>query len=760
MPIPKAVPNPVPIPKSDENETEAGPPYGIIGTLVFVMMIIIPFAIKKSRKKKEKEFVINKKKGIEKEFERQKVIRKARERENSIEDQKIEDQRKKKLKEIDDEFEKQKQLRIKNEADNPETAESIEKTPSVQTTIPHIKITSSTNIASAGYDESQNMLEILFTSKTLYQFFEIPKELFLKLMDSESKGTFFHENIKDRFQYQRLETSNLKSKKHSNSKVSTMNQNPCPKCGIIPNIEDVESVFGMRQSGGKTIRQSYCRKCRGSLIVTPKKPAKPAIPEKLAVEENKEEELRKLYDQIQKKEKQLEEIEKGIEEAEENKEEELRKLYDQIQKKEKQLEEIEKGIEEAEEPSEKTEQNKPKFTPKEIRDFIKSRDSVSDADREMLEKVVELANQFPDESLLGIYENRYLTENTSERVEENQRRLIRFFKIFLNELHRQDALDAKNKKNNLDKLNELISSSLKIIRENPAGIDQRTLMKKLETSEENFERVLPRILRLTNISKELKLVNGVYKYIIQVEDSDKAELSPSNEPKQEIKNKHNLSTQQSQDLSTHPSTANVKQSQKPTLPKSEPEPTLPFNDKIEKEVDNREKESKQQGKKSTKNIMDVDKLADVFIFNSFKLKSDKSKSDKLYFFKNEQLLWQKKISGIFISMIKINFKGECIIVTTKNKIFKLHFIKIDGNEITFSDLKDAPVKIEFSNDILLLKDTRNQLTSYRIIDDTFKVLWQDYLNSRDKFEIKKDKIMIHGKNNSKSCPLYDEWPPS
>jgi len=378
----------------------------------------------------------------------------------------------------------------------------------------------------------------------------------------------------------------------------------------------------------------------------------------------------------------------------------------------------------------------------------------------MLEKVVELANQFPDESLSGIYENRYLTENTSERVEENQRRLIRFFKIFLNELHRQDALDAKNKKNNLDKLNELISSSLKIIRENPAGIDQRTLMKKLETSEENFERVLPRILRLTNISKELKLVNGVYKYIIQVEDSDKAELSPSNEPKQEIKNKHNLSTQQSQDLSTHPSTADVKQSQKPTLPKSEPEPTLPFNDKIEKEVENRKKESKQQGKKSTKNIMDIDKLADVFIFNSFKLKSDKSKSDKLYFFKNEQLLWQKKISGIFISMIKINFKGECIIVTTKNKIFKLHFIKIDGNEITFSDLKDAPVKIEFSNDILLLKDTRNQLTSYRIIDDTFKVLWQDYLNSRDKFEIKKDKIMIHGKNNSKSCPLYDEWPPS
>ncbi|MBT4326145.1 MAG: KTSC domain-containing protein, partial [Candidatus Nitrosopelagicus sp.] len=348
--IPNTVTNPIPIPESDESESEAGPPYAIIGTIVFAMMIIIPAIIKKSRKKKSKEIVINKKKDREKEFERQKAIRKAKEEKNRIEDQKIEDQRKRKLKEkkkIDDDFEKQKQLWIESEAkkaeqkiiedekiekevknidskpekpgglletyrevadlekaskydealeicnnylkinpndqmmieikirilegleefkeilplydilseltprsrywhlkskaeilikmgqypeavqlcdeslklkfkeytvntrdraqsyaDKPETAENIEKTPSVQTTIPHIKITASTNIASAGYDESQKMLEILFTSKTIYQFFEIPKELFLKLMDSESKGTFFHEHIKDRFQYQ------------------------------------------------------------------------------------------------------------------------------------------------------------------------------------------------------------------------------------------------------------------------------------------------------------------------------------------------------------------------------------------------------------------------------------------------------------------------------------------------------------------------------------------------------------------------------
>ena len=58
------------------------------------------------------------------------------------------------------------------------------------------------------------------------------------------------------------------------------------------------------------------------------------------------------------------------------------------------------------------------------------------------------------------------------------------FEIFLDEWK-----DRINKKNNLDELNELISLSLKLIRENPTGIDEETLMKKLETSKESFERV-------------------------------------------------------------------------------------------------------------------------------------------------------------------------------------------------------------------------------------------------------------------------------
>jgi hypothetical protein len=43
-----------------------------------------------------------------------------------------------------------------------------------------------------------------------------------------------------------------------------INENPCPKCGIKPTSDNIESVFGMRVSGYKSIRQSYCRKCRNS----------------------------------------------------------------------------------------------------------------------------------------------------------------------------------------------------------------------------------------------------------------------------------------------------------------------------------------------------------------------------------------------------------------------------------------------------------------------------------------------------------------
>ena len=82
----------------------------------------------------------------------------------------------------------------------------------------------------------------------------------------------------------------------------------------------------------------------------------------------------------------------------------------------------------------------------------------------------------------------------------------------------------------------MISASLEIIRENPSGIDEETLMQKLKTTEENFQRILPRVLRLENIGEDVKVINGRYKNIIkEVESIDVTELSPSKKLNQGIK---------------------------------------------------------------------------------------------------------------------------------------------------------------------------------------------------------------------------------
>ena len=150
-----------------------------------------------------------------------------------------------------------------------------------------------------------------------------------------------------------------------------INQNPCPKCGIIPTAEDVESVFGMRKSGGKSIRQSHCRECRNS----PK--------------------------------------------------------------------------------------NK-----------INETDIQDNAD------------------------------------------------------HEQNNPNSINEQTHTSSLNELISLSLKIIADNPFGIYEYTLMEKLKISEKEFQKIMPRILRLDNIDHEIKFVNGSYKKIIkEIEISQISELT-------------------------------------------------------------------------------------------------------------------------------------------------------------------------------------------------------------------------------------------
>ena len=67
-----------------------------------------------------------------------------------------------------------------------------------------ILIESSTSIKKIGYDSIENILYIQFTSGILYQYFNIPQEVFNELSSTESCGKYFAENIKKIYKYERI----------------------------------------------------------------------------------------------------------------------------------------------------------------------------------------------------------------------------------------------------------------------------------------------------------------------------------------------------------------------------------------------------------------------------------------------------------------------------------------------------------------------------------------------------------------------------
>lgn len=63
---------------------------------------------------------------------------------------------------------------------------------------------SSSNIASIGYDEATQTLEIEFHGGGIYQYHGVPINIYQGLMSASSHGHFFHEFIKDRFSFTKI----------------------------------------------------------------------------------------------------------------------------------------------------------------------------------------------------------------------------------------------------------------------------------------------------------------------------------------------------------------------------------------------------------------------------------------------------------------------------------------------------------------------------------------------------------------------------
>ncbi len=62
----------------------------------------------------------------------------------------------------------------------------------------------STNIASAGYDEASQTLEVEFISSGIYQYYNISADLYQQFIQSPSKGQFLNIYIKNAYPYSRV----------------------------------------------------------------------------------------------------------------------------------------------------------------------------------------------------------------------------------------------------------------------------------------------------------------------------------------------------------------------------------------------------------------------------------------------------------------------------------------------------------------------------------------------------------------------------
>ena len=62
----------------------------------------------------------------------------------------------------------------------------------------------SSMIAAAGYEPDTKTLFVLFNSGVVYEYHDVPRDIYDQLMAAESKGRFMNDNVIDQYSYARF----------------------------------------------------------------------------------------------------------------------------------------------------------------------------------------------------------------------------------------------------------------------------------------------------------------------------------------------------------------------------------------------------------------------------------------------------------------------------------------------------------------------------------------------------------------------------
>ena len=59
-------------------------------------------------------------------------------------------------------------------------------------------------LKSVGYDEKEQILEVEFNHGGIYEYYDVEKDIFDDLIDADSVGRYFNNNIKDDYEYTQI----------------------------------------------------------------------------------------------------------------------------------------------------------------------------------------------------------------------------------------------------------------------------------------------------------------------------------------------------------------------------------------------------------------------------------------------------------------------------------------------------------------------------------------------------------------------------
>jgi hypothetical protein len=62
----------------------------------------------------------------------------------------------------------------------------------------------SSNLVSVGYDVVNRLLEVEFLTGKVYQYHDVPNDVYQGLMTAPSKGEYLHDNILNRYGFQEV----------------------------------------------------------------------------------------------------------------------------------------------------------------------------------------------------------------------------------------------------------------------------------------------------------------------------------------------------------------------------------------------------------------------------------------------------------------------------------------------------------------------------------------------------------------------------